>query len=203
MNNERKDIDLIYQRARSNSVGNTKRTTVKKSKKKVKELALKKFLVKSTITVLLATSAFYSVKSCTNRAEVIGSEVSDMQDLVNRETNRTSNNEGFYYDTTDIAVGLLEHPLEFDTNLYGVYSEIGYNQVNKIEETNNVVAATYTIANGKEGCEDIDYKNFDDYLTKKGYVKEDGSIDYNKYDMDMKNKIIEEHQQENNQGKSM
>lgn len=200
MSNERKEIDLIYQRARANSVGYARPQPVRKNKKRVKQLAFKKFVVKSTITILLATTAFYATKKLCDDATVVSTEIGDMRNLVNESTKRTSDNKGFYYDTFNIALELIEHPEDFDNNLYGVYCEIGYNEANKISETNSVVATAHSLSIGKDY--EIGYEDFDDYLIKKGYTKEDGTIDYNEYSKEMKEKIIEE-SKDNEQGKVM
>ena len=94
--------------------------------------------------------------------------------LVNSNTHRTADNQGYYYDEEKIAEGLLKDPTMFDANVYGVYGHIGYNQSNRMEEMNQVMHWV-SLLNKDENL--VTYDNFEEYYREKGFVDKEGNFD--------------------------
>ena len=98
----------------------------------------------------------------------------------------------------EVQVGLLHtQPENFDKNLYGVYSTIGYNKTSQLEQIEKVVASVGNLVEHKPDLEINYYKDFTDYCIKKGFVKKDGTIDLEAYEKAIKNLIVKEAEMQN------
>lgn len=143
----------------------------------------KKVLVTAiTVIALISATLGYAISSGVNglgdendKAKVVSSALSDYRDIVYSETHRTQDNQGYWYDTYDIAQKVLNSE---DTNLalYAVYDNIGYNYANKIKHMDLVLQDMEHIATSNpEKYSGIScYSNFDSFLTGMGCIDGDG-----------------------------
>ncbi len=100
----------------------------------------------------------------------------NMGSIVTENTHRTSDNSGYWYDTDDIAFSISESDTDKECLLYAVYTKLDYN---RMKHMNDIMARL-----GSYDSEYEQYKNFEDYIIKRGFVKETGELDiegYKKY----------------------
>ena len=134
------------------------------------------------IIMLMSATLGYAISSGVNglgdeidKANVVSSALSDYRWIVSSETHRTQDNQGYWYDTYDIAQKVLESE-DTDLALYAVYDNIGYNYANKIKHMDLVLQDMKDIATANpEKYSGIScYSNFDSFLTGMGCVDGDG-----------------------------
>lgn len=187
----------MYERSREKSVGEDKKVRYVKMRKDEYIARLKTMFIVGSIAAIIATSGviygFSTLADMHHTSIIVAQQVGAGRQLVNENTKRTNDNQHYYYETFDIAMKLTEDPKNFDNNLYGVYSEIGYNKTNKLEQMEDVVSSVGGIvSSNKENIGINYYKDFTDYLVKKGFVKEDGTIDLNAYEESIRNQMVKE-----------
>lgn len=183
-----------YENARQNSVGNNKKVEYVKYVKiplaHIERAAIAVLLSAAIIAGghVLVTKGLddFQTNSITYEQTKLGRE------LVYTNTHRTTDKQYYYYDTFDIAQELVKDPKNFDRNLYGVYSAIGYNQKSKFIQMEEVVSDFGNIVKNNPNSEIKYYKDFTDYCTQKGFVKEDGTVDLNAYVKTIKEQIVKE-----------
>ncbi len=189
----------MYNRARTNSVGEQKQVRYVKMKKDVHFSRLKAMFIVGSIVAIIATSGiFYTVDKITDMYQtstIVKENIQYGKKLVNENTKRTSDNQNFYYETYDIAHELVKDPANFDGNLYGVYTSIGYNKASQLKQMEDVVSYVGSIvSSSKEDLGINYYKDFTDYCIKKGFVKEDGTIDLSAYEKAVRSQLVKEQQ---------
>lgn len=182
----------LYENARQKSVGQKK--PVKYIK--VKTTALKRGAIILSIATIIAASgvalgvnkAYHEVKT----SYVVYDLVAEGRQLVYENTKRTADGQHYYYEIDDIARELVKEPENFDKNLYGVFSAIGYNRTSQLEQIQNVVAMVGQLVEHNPDLGVNYYKDFTDYCIKKGFVKKDGTIDLEAYEKSIKELIVKE-----------
>lgn len=191
MNNNSINRD-IYERARHKSVGQDKKVAYVKMKKNF----FKGLLLATAIATVITTSGFIyggvKLVDKVNTDSIVYEQTELGRNLVYDNTHRTDDKQGYFYDIYDIAEELVKDNKNFDKNLYGVYSAIGYNRGNKFIKMEEVVSDIGHIVKNNQDLGINYYKDFTDYCIKKGFVKEDGSIDLNAYENAIKEQIVRE-----------
>ena len=145
-----------------------------------KKLLTKIFIYGAIAGMVLSVPVYASCSQAINEIEISQTlkESNDYAvELINRCTHRTSDNQGYYYDESEIAQGLLEEPEVFDANLYGVYTHIGY-EANGIDEMNKIMSWVNSL-NKNEDL--VTYANFEDYYKNKGFTDKDGNLNVKKF----------------------
>ncbi len=185
----------MYERARKNSVGEEKKVRYVKMSKETYVARLKATFIAGAMIAVLATSALvyggHALSENLNESKIVREEISSYSQLVNNETHRTDDNQHYFYDTYDIASELTSDQENIDKGIYGVYSNIGYNETNKIEQMNDVISSVKFQNTAEETAEK--FNNFNDYVISKGYVDKEGKADYNAYEEAMAAMIVNEH----------
>lgn len=155
-------------------------------------------MLANALALVLAISVLYGVSNVVsnisdniavhNASQNVGELISDgsvhRPDIVSKNSYRTQDNEGFWYNNEDIARDILGLPDElFDTVLYITYEDMGpytNNMDDVIRALNNYTAGEadkYPIILGKvEGCNSLN-----DYLIKNGFVNENGEPSIEKF----------------------
>lgn len=187
----------MYERSREKSVGEDKKVKYVKIRKDDYTFRLKTMFIVGSIAAIIATSGvIYGVNKVADMyhtSTVVAQQVGEGRQLVSENTKRTNDNQHYFYETFDIAMKLTEDPKNFDNNLYGVYNAIGYNKANKFEQMEDVVSKVGNIvSSNKEDLGINYYKDFTDYLEKKGFVKEDGTVDLKAYEEAIRNQMVKE-----------
>ena len=162
-----------YERARRKS-RNVARVEYKQEVFRVDLDKLKKLITVSALalTVLVSSLTGVAVKGVNNLQDQaqINEYLSQYSSIVSENTHRTDDGQHYWYDTYDIEKEVSNNPETFSEELYAVYNKIGYNDENKIDHMNKIVNHTGN------------YSDFDDYLTKNGFVNEDGSPSRENYE---------------------
>jgi hypothetical protein len=191
MNNEI-NYHQKYRKARSKSVGHAKKVKYVK----VKTTALKRGALAIALATMIAISGIIygggKLIDTIQTTRIVYEATEYGRNIVLQNTKRTANKQFFYYEIDDIATELLKDPENFDRNLYGVYSSIGYNETSQKDQIEKVVESVGNIAKLHPELGIDSYENFSDYCRQKGFVKEDGSIDYEAYEKAMKELIVDE-----------
>jgi len=129
-------------------------------------------------------------------------------DIINRNTYRTDDYQGFWFDNQGIAEDLLSLPPQmFEAALYVTYCQMGIHRQNAyinnwdkvILSLNNLTTGSeHTLVKGKvSGCQ-----TFNDYLVKNGFVDENNLpleskfIEYGKKVLDLYSSYIENYAKE-------
>lgn len=188
MNNERKSIDTInikreranidsenYQRMYNNSVnGNSARRTHRKKKTKygTSHKKLKLILGAAVVGAAVTVGITNFTTQMRDNAIVNGLVAEFDLNVINKETQRTDDYEGYYYDYIDIAQ-TIKGMDNFDEGVYCLVQAIGEDQADRVLE--------YT-----------DYESFANYKEVKGYE------DTDEFRKDVKKKILLEEGIENN-----
>lgn len=198
------DIEQIRNNARNKSVGNNKKVRyvkLDKSKYKLKPSML------ALSTIIIVSALLVMTPKMTQQIEnnkIINQELEEYNNLVRRETFITDTSSGKYdFDTADIAYAINKDFMNLDKAIYGVYSNIGFDEASKIEQTNDVVRRLVFLSPSVDdpniAVEDT-WKSFEKYVSDGlGFKKEDGTADYEAYSDAMREKILKEHEQEKNQ----
>ena len=185
----------MYERARKNSVGEEKKVRYVIMSKEAYIARLKGTFVAGAMIAVLATSALvyggHALSETLNESKIVREETSSYSQLVNNETHRTNDNEHYFYDTYDIASGIMNDQENIDKGIFGVYSNIGYNEANKIEQMNDVISSVDFQKKAEEAAQK--FSNFNDYVVSKGFVDKEGKADYNAYEEAMTKMIVNEH----------
>lgn len=185
----------MYERARNKSVGEEKKVRYVKMSKEAYIARLKATFVAGAMIAVLATSALvyggHALFENASEANIVREETSSYSQLVNNETHRTNDNEHYFYDTYDIASELTSDQANIDKGIYGVYTNIGYNDTNKIEQMNQVISSVGFQTNAEEVAQK--FSNFNDYVVSKGFTDKEGKADYNAYEEAMTKMIVNEH----------
>ena len=161
-------------------IENARRKSVQKDPIRVakrKKALTRMFIAGAVAGMLLSVPVYATSNRIMNKIEVSQTleETNDYaMRLVNSNTHRTADNQGYYYDEEKIAEGLLKDPTMFDANVYGVYGHIGYNQSNRMEEMNQVMHWVSWL-NKDENL--VTYDNFEEYYRQKGFVDKEGNFD--------------------------
>lgn len=185
----------MYEKARQNSVGEEKKVRYVKMTKEAYIARLKATFLAGAMIAVLATSALvyggHALSENLNESKIVREEVSSYSQLVNNETHRTNDNEHYFYDTYDIASELTSDQANIDKGIYGVYTNIGYNEASKIEQMDDVISSVSFQKAAEEAAEK--FNNFNNYVVSKGYVDNEGKADYNAYEDAMTKMIVNEH----------
>lgn len=131
-------------------------------KSHVKEIAI------TTALLITLSSSINFFKAELNR-DFINPAYEAGYQVVNVETHRTDDNQNFWYDYWDIAAR-YDDSYDFDSWVYGVYDNVGWNQESKIDCMNEVFQ--------RLAANDItEYSSFVEYCEAKGLCKEkDGKL---------------------------
>lgn len=100
------------------------------AKRNVKELVMV-----GAVVAMLATSAVV-IKNTVTR-DYINNDYTAGYQAVTVETHRTQGNDGYWYDYNDIA-GHYDEGMDFDSFVYGAYSNLGWNQQSRIDCMNDL-----------------------------------------------------------------
>lgn len=188
-------------RARNNSVSSRKKDIIdvkyRDSRFKISAHRLKVAVVTSFLaTAIAATSLGIGLTNQFHQAQdrrTVTEELRTYAQLVGNETHRTNDLQGYWYDTFDIAKGVLKDE-DMHRALYGVYKDIGYNQANKVEQTDDVIRNMKTIASSSSeqyGDKPV-YDSFNDYLIKNNFVDKDGRPSTAVYEEKMDQYVLEQ-----------
>lgn len=187
--------EAMYESARKNSVGEEKKVRYVKMTKEAYIARIKATFLAGAMIAVLATSALvyggHVLSENLSESKIVRQETSSYSQLVDNETHRTNDNQHYFYDTYDIASELTRDQENIDKGIYGVYSNIGYNETNKIEQMNDVIASVGFQKKAEEAAQK--FSNFNDYVVSKGFVNEDGKANYNAYEEAMTKMIVNEH----------
>ena len=185
----------MYENARKKSVGEEKKVRYVKMTKEAYIARLKATFLAGAMIAVLATGALvyggHAISETLSESKIVREETSSYLQLVNKETHRTDDNQHYFYDTYDIASELTSDQQNIDKGIYGVYTNIGYNDVNKIEQMNDVISSVSFQKTAEEVAQK--FNNFNDYVVSKGFVDKDGKADYNAYEEAMTKMIVNEH----------
>lgn len=171
MNDERKSIDTIninrkrekkdnenYQRMYNNSVnGNNARRTHKRKKTKygTTHKKLKLILGAAVVGAAVTVGITNFTTQMRDNAVVNGLVAEFDESVINKETHRTDDHEGYYYDYIDIAQTIKEME-NFDEGVYCLVQTIGENHANRVlEYTDYESFANYKEVNGYEDTEEF------------------------------------------------
>ena len=174
--------------ARINSIGSDKVVTDERKKvktdKKTMEVYKKTALFVAGVTAVCAL--VFSGLSVSKAMETYNLAKNTIgYQSVDENTHRTEDNKGYWYDTTTIASDIASSN-DYDDNIYGAYYKIDSNGANVFGTMNDIIAKS------------SDYTDFTDYLRDHGLLKDDGTIDINKYEAQA-SMALKEHM-ENNTG---
>lgn len=186
-------------RARNNSVSSRKKDIIdvkyRGSRFKISAHRLKVAVVTSFLaTAIAATSIGIGLTSQIHKAQdamVVREELKSYAQMVGEETHRTEKNDGYWYDTYDIAFRVLEDE-DIHKALYGVYKDIGYNKQNKIEQTDDVITNMKKIVTYNQdtyGDKPV-YDSFNDYLIKNNFVDKEGKPSTSVYEEKMNEYVL-------------
>jgi len=185
----------MYDRARKNSVGEEKKVRYVRMNREAYIARLKASFIAGAMIAILAAGALvyggHAISERLSESSIVRAETSSYSQLVGKETHRTDDNQHYFYDTYDIASELANDQKNIDKGLYGVYTNIGYNKANKIEQMNDVISSVDFQKNAEEVAQK--FSNFNDYVVSKGFVDKDGKADYNAYEEAMTKMIVNEH----------
>lgn len=184
----------MYERARNNSVGEDKKVRYVKMRHELYVARLKaSFIAGAVIGILVVGGLVYGSSTAINKMQeygIVNEELSQYSTIVNQNTHRTDDNQHYFYDTSDIASEISDiKEDDIDKAIFGVYSNIGYNDENKIEQMNNIMNSV----NFSKQEEAKGFDNFNDYVVSKGFVDKDGKADYDAYTNAMAKMIVDEH----------
>lgn len=174
--------------AKRNSIGSDKVSTDERKKVKTDKKTMKVY--KKTTAFIAGVAAVASLATLgfalKNRLDTndLAKETVGYQSVM-ENTHRTEDNSGYWYDTTAIASDIASSN-DYDDNIYGAYYKIDSNGANVFGTMNDIIAKS------------SDYTDFTDYLRDHGLLKDDGTIDINKYEAQA-SMALKEHM-ENNTG---
>lgn len=139
---------------------------------------LKKFLTTTTIVIAgVAILIGLGDKAIDNYAEYkeISQIKSSYAQVLESNTHRTYNNQGYWYDYEQMAKDLLQNPEDFGVQIYCIYDRIGYNDESKIECMNELFQnINFEISKDPEKYKDFEiYKNFGYFLMENGFTSTD------------------------------
>lgn len=184
-----------YENARRNSVGYDKKTKYTKYVKipvaHIKNAAMATLLAASIIAGGHIAPKLVEAK---NDNAIVYEATEYGRELVFENTHRTDDKQHYFYDTYGIARKLIEDAENFDRNVYGVYKNIGYNKSNRLKQMNEVFSNVYVLTKNDQELAVNYYVDFNDYCVKKGFVKEDGTIDLDAYEKTLKEQIVKENE---------
>ena len=184
-----------YENARRNSVGYDKKTKYTKYVKipvaHIKNAAMATLLAAS---IIAGGHIAPKLVETININAIVYEETQKGRDLVFENTHRTDDKQHYFYDTYGIARKLIEDAENFDRNVYGVYKNIGYNKSNRLKQMNEVFSNVYVLTKNDQELAVNYYVDFNDYCVKKGFVKEDGTIDLDAYEKTLKEQIVKENE---------
>ena len=161
------------ERARTKSVNRTVQQQEERQVSLGKELAgfikshVKELAVVTALVIALSSSVNF-FKGEINK-DYANPDYEAGYKIVSVETHRTQDNQNYWYDYWDIAGG-YDYSYDFDSWVYGVYDNVGWNQESKIDCMNEVFDKLE--ANGV-----TEYSSFVEYCESKGLCKEkDGKL---------------------------
>lgn len=161
------------ERAKTKSLSKNRITL---TKEKFKRIIMGTFLTGAITTILLSIPISIGINNNSEIKEendLIKDNIDYAINLINRNTYRIKGSDGFFYDEISIAKELLENPMELDTNIYAVFTKIGYNKNNKLEEMNKIMSIMNEI-NKDENIKT--YSSFSEYADRKKILDENGEI---------------------------
>jgi len=142
----------------------------------------KKLVITAVLALAIGVSALtgVTVKGVDNLKNQmqVNDYLSQYSTIVSSNTHRTDDNQHYWYDTYDIEKEVSNDPETFEEELYAVYNKIGYNDENKMKHMNEIMRHTGN------------YSDFDDYLTQKGFVDENGEPSRENYEEYMDSYIL-------------
>jgi hypothetical protein len=170
--------DKIYEINKNNSIGNNKKTSLSKIKRK----SFNKGFIAAAIAVLIIAGAININDKINELKEPKASFEIEYSQIVAQATQRTSDRNDYFYNTDKIAKEIIEEPEKMDMKLYFVYKTINTNSdLNKESKTKNLDNIVSSMNNLLKDSPKIN--TFNDYLIKNGFQENDNpSIEkYNKY----------------------
>lgn len=180
-----RDNRSIYENARAKSV-NRRREQERRRRIKIalakRAAAIAGVAVATSIILAIAGNAYENFKN----PEYANPSYDYGKAMVAAETHRTSDNENYWYDYGDIASGYNED-MDFDSYVYGVFNNIGWNQQSRLEAMESVFWQL-------ELRELTDYESFVQYCEELGVCyEEDGKtqIDFGEYREVIEQRLIE------------
>lgn len=165
------------ERARAKSVNRSAEQAKKREqpfKKGMEELL---YAVKRNIKEVVAIGAFVAIMTTSVfsmheilHPDYINDSYKSGYQAVSLETFRTNDNTGFWYDYSDIAERFDAETMDFDSYVYGTYSNVGWNQESRIDCMNSIFRYFKLLGV-------TDYSSFLQYCDSKGVCKEeDGKL---------------------------
>ena len=174
--------------ARINSIGSDKVVTDERKKVKTDKKTMEVYKKTALFVAGVATvcALVFSGLSVSNALETYNLAKNTIgYQSVDENTHRTEDNKGYWYDTDSIASDIVSSN-DYDDNIYGAYYKIDSNGANVFGTMNDIIAKS------------SDYTDFKDYLKDHDLLKDDGTIDINKYEAQA-SMVLKEHM-ENNTG---
>lgn len=200
------DREASISKARNNSVSSRKKAIIEVNYRgdrfKVSAHRLKVTVVTSfLITAIAATSLGIGLTNQFHAAQdsrEVRDALQSYAQLVGNETHRTNDLQGYWYDTLDIAKGVLKDE-DIHRALYGVYKDIGYNQANKVEQTDDVIRNMKSLvsSNPEQYVDKPMYNSFNDYLIQNNFVDKEGLPSTKVYEEKMDQYILGQTQMNN------
>lgn len=163
--------------AREKSVNRTKEQAAKRKQSFKKGLSELTYVIKRNYKDLLKATAFIvvvgaSIISMNNvlHPDYINPSYDYGYQAVSDETHRTSDNQGYWYDYSDIARTYDSETMDFDSFVYGTYKHVGWNQESRYDCMDSLFSHFYR--NGYTSC-----SSFLEYCDSKGAcVEKDGRL---------------------------
>lgn len=113
----------------------------------------------------------------------ISSALEEYDSIVDENTHRTNNNNGFWHDARNIAIEILNAE-DRDLAIYAVYNDIDYNRTHNMTtifgEMDRIIESNPTIYSGIPT-----YGGYENYLSNMGCVDKEGKISVEKYEEKM------------------
>lgn len=158
--------------AKNNSIGSEKVSVDERKKVKTDSKTMDIFKKTAAFIAGIAVIGGLAAGISYGRSKIeeanLAKETVGYQSVV-ENTHRTEDNKGYWYDTQAIASDLASSK-DYDDDVYGAYYRVNADGYNVDGTMNDIISQS------------SDYTDFKDYLRSQGLIKEDGTIDVNKYE---------------------
>ena len=176
----------IYQNAKANSINKT----IQKYEPKKKKFPIK--IIASALAVVLTITAGISSINTYKEHANINSQLVEMVmpqydggNIMSHSSERTINNDGFYYDTSKLARNIVKcDPEYFDLIIYNAYENMDYGReknMNQLFEDLRTYSYNISETNPELFYKIQNIKDFNDYLVKIKCVDENNQPSLKKY----------------------
>lgn len=158
--------------------------TGNKSKLSVDKLKISLLAVFSAATMALSVPIVHAVEDFNNQTQYMNF-INSNQDIVMKNKVMTGNtNSQYYYNVLSMAEDISTSTKDKDALIYATYQNI---ECKKIENMNSLIKS---LSSKMPDTKYATYTDFEDYLTKNGFVDQAGKIDTEKYSNYMKSYIL-------------